>query len=211
MRQEYQFEEIIGSRQRLREIIKEPSRFVSDKVISHIDDYCRRFIAASPFAIIATRSRAGAVDLSPKGDPPGFVQVLDDRTLAIPDRPGNNRVDTLCNLTEDSRIGTIFLIPGKSETLRISGRGMIVRDATLGERLAYNGKPPTLAIVIKVERAFFHCSKCMIRSSLWKPDHWPETRGLPTLAETMVRHGKLLDTVGEVDEIVRRDAANRLY
>jgi uncharacterized protein len=211
MTQTFQFEEVIRSRHRLREIIKEPSRFVSGKVIDHIDEYCRRFIAVSPFAVIASRSAAGAVDLSPKGDPPGFAKVLDEETLAVPDRLGNNRADTLCNLTEDDRLGVIFMVPGKSETLRVSGTGMIVRDSGLNDRLAHKGKRPNLAIVIKVERAFFHCSKCMIRSSLWHHENWPETTGLPTLAETMVQHGELRDSISQVDEIVQRDAINRLY
>jgi len=205
------FEEVITSPQRLREIIKPPSRFVANKVIDHVDDYCRRFIAAAPFAVIGSTSAAGAMDLSPKGDAPGFVHVLDDQTLAVPDRLGNNRVDTLCNLLEDERIGLIFLVPGKRETLRMSGRAAIVRDTALNERLAHNGKPPNLAIVVTVERAFFHCSKCMMRSGLWDSERWPDSSGLPSLAETMVRHGKLQDRVEEVQEIVRRDAENRLY
>lgn len=205
------FDEVITTRARLRQIIREPSRFVANKVIDHVDGYCRRFIAAAPFVVVASSSAAGAMDLSPKGDGPGFVRVLDEHTLAIPDRLGNNRVDTLCNLLEDDRIGLIFLVPGKRETLRLSGRGTIVRDAGLNESLAHNGKAPNVAIVVKVERAFFHCSKCMIRSGLWEPARWPDVNGLPSLAETMVRHGRLNDPVEDVDAIVSRDAVNRLY
>lgn len=211
MKRAERFEEVIASRERLREIVKEPSRLVADKVIDHIDALCRSFVAASPFIVVASRSAAGAVDLSPKGDPPGFVHVLDERTLAIPDRPGNNRADTLCNLVEDDCIGVIFLVPGKRETLRVSGRATIVRDARLNARLAHRGRPPTLAILVGVERAFFHCAKCMIRSALWQPEHWPDSVALPTLAETMVRHGGLADRVEEIDAIVQRDAVNRLY
>ena len=180
-------------------------------MIDHLDGFCRSFIAASPFVVVASRSAAGAVDLSPKGDPPGFAEVLDDRTLAIPERLGNNRVDTLCNLVEDDRVGAIFLVPGRRETLRVSGRAAIVRDAGLNDRLACNGRPPNLALVIAVDRAFFHCAKCMIRSGLWEPEKWPEADDLPTLAQTMVRHGNLPDRVTDVDEIVRQDAETRLY
>jgi len=211
MSSEDRFEEVISTRNRLREIIKEPSRFVANKVIGEIDPYCADFISASPFVVVATTNAAGDVDVSPKGDPAGFVHVLDEKTLAVPDRLGNNRVDTLCNLTEDDRVGLIFLMPGKRETLRVSGRAVIVRDAELNRRLACIGKEPALAIVVTVERAYFHCSKCMVRSGLWEPDGWPDTAGLPTLAETMVRHGALPDPLEEVEQIVRNDAANRLY
>lgn len=207
----HRFQETITTQERLRQIIKEPSRFVADKVIDHIDDFALRFIAASPFVVVASTSGAGAVDVSPKGDPAGFVQVLDSQTLAIPERLGNNRVDTLCNLVEDDRIGLIFLVPGKRETLRISGRGAIVRDKDLTEQLAHNGRPPELAVVIEVQRAFFHCSKCMLRSHLWEPDKWPDTDGLPTLAATMKRHGSLKDRLEEIEGIVSNDAKTRLY
>ncbi len=205
------FEEVIGSRERLRKIRKEPSRFVASKVIDRIDDMCARFIAASPFAVVASTDAAGAVDLSPKGDPPGFVRVLSPRRLAIPDRPGNNRADTMENLLEDDRIGLIFLVPGRRETLRVSGRGRIVRDAGLNAQMAHKGREPDLAVVVEVERAFFHCAKCMIRSGLWQPEEWPSGEGLPSLAETMKHHGRLKDAVGDVEQIVRKDAVERLY
>jgi PPOX class probable FMN-dependent enzyme len=211
MEPETRFEEIVRTRDQLRGIIKAPSRFVANKVIAEIDSFCADFIRAAPFVVVATNSLGGTIDVSPKGDPAGFVHVLDPKTLAIPDRPGNNRVDTLCNLTDDDRIGLIFLVPGKRETLRVGGRGLIVRDTCLNERLAHNGRRSALAIVVEVERAYFHCSKCMIRSGLWAPERWPDTEGLPTLAETMVRHGALPDPIDDVEEIVRKDAADRLY
>jgi PPOX class probable FMN-dependent enzyme len=205
------FEEVIRTSEHLRKIVKEPSRLVAHKEIDHIDDFCRVFIAASPFLVLSTRSGAGAVDLSPKGDPPGFVRILDEKTLAIPDRLGNNRLDTLCNLIEDDRVGIIFFVPGKRETLRLSGRGAIVRDDALNSELAHDGKAPNLAIVVEVERAFFHCAKCMIRSGLWEPQKWPDSSDLPTLGQTMVRHGALPDPVEEIDRIVEQNAVKRLY
>ena len=207
------FEEIITTQERLREIVKQPSHYVANKVIDHVDEFCRRFIATAPFVILGSTSATTTMDLSPKGDSPGFVKVLDDHTLAIPDRLGNNRADTLCNLLQDDRLGLIFLVPGSRETLRMSGHAAIVRDGQLNQQLAHHGKPPNLAIVVGVNRAFFHfhCAKCMIRARLWQPEHWPDVSGLPTLAETMVRHGQLNDAVEDVADIVQRDAKQRLY
>src|ERR1700760_4798119 len=134
------FEEVITSHERLRELNKHPSHFVRYKAIDHIDDLCRRFIAASPFVVISSRGADGRLDLSPKGDPAGFVAVLDEKTLAIPDRLGNNRLDTFENLLVSPEIGLIFMIPGNGDTLRVSGKGQVVRDAALQQRLAVKGK-----------------------------------------------------------------------
>jgi uncharacterized protein len=122
------FEEDIETHKRLRELSKQPSTRANNKIISHVDDICTRFIAACPFVIIASRGADGRHDLSPKGDPPGFVAILDERTLAIPDRPGNHRLDTFENLLTHPEIGLLFLIPGNGDTLRVSGKGRIVRD-----------------------------------------------------------------------------------
>ena len=125
------------------------------------------------------------MDISPKGDAPGFVRILDERTLAIPDRPGNQRFDTFGNIFQSPRLGLNFLIAGKRVTLRIGGRARVGPDQELLESLAAGGKVPSLADVVHVDEAFFHCSKCMIHSRLWQPDQWPTLEGLPTLAETM--------------------------
>jgi uncharacterized protein len=130
------FEEVITSPGRLRELHNLPSYRASNKVIDHIDDICRRFIAACPFVMVASRGADGRLDLSPKGDPPGFVAVLDKKTLAIPDRLGNNRLDTFENLLAQPDIGLFFMIPGNGDTLRVSGKGHIVRDGALQNRLA---------------------------------------------------------------------------
>src|SRR5262245_51334095 len=137
---------------------QQPSSRARDKVIDHIDDICRRFITACPFVIVASRGADGRMDLSPKGDPPGFVAILDDKTLAIPDRPGNHRLDTFENLLANPEMGLFFLIPGKGDTLRVSGKGNIVRDGSLQDHLAINGKVPHLVLVVSVEEAFMHCS-----------------------------------------------------
>ena len=176
-----------------------------------MDRHCRTFIARSPLVLIASASARGQVDISPKGDAPGFVRVLDDKTLAVPDRPGNRRADTFMNVLENPRVGVIFFVPGKSETLRISGSAKIVRDADLRESMAARGKTPDFALVLEVEEAFFHCSKCVVRSKLWTPEAWPALDGLPSLAQTMVDAAALPIPVEALQEIIKQDEAERLY
>ena len=138
--------------------------------MSELDEHCRAFIERAPFVLIASTDGTGRIDVSPKGDPAGFVRVLDDRTLAIPDRPGNKRADTLVNVLQYPHVGLIFLIPGTKTTLRVRGRARIVRDEPLLESMAVGGKSPQLALVVDVSEALFHCSKCIIRSKLWDSD-----------------------------------------
>lgn len=205
-----QFDEVITTRQRLRELSGGPSSRARGKVIDHIDALCRRFIAACPFVMVATRGADRQMDVSPKGDPPGFVAVLDEKTLAIPDRPGNHRLDTFENVLTHPEVGLFFMIPGNGDTLRVSGAGRIVRDSSLQSRLAANGKAPNLALIVTVEEAFMHCPKCMIRSRLWSPDHWPNRSDVPSLAEAIVAHAKPPETVAEVQAIID-DSIARLY
>ena len=205
------FDEVVTSRERLRELNRHPSHLVSKKEIDHLDDICRRFIAASPFVVIASRGLDGRLDVSPKGDPAGFVAVLDDKTLAIPDRLGNNRLDTFENLLVCPDVGLIFMIPGHGDTLRVSGKGQIVRDGALQNRLAVNGKLPNFVLVIAVEEVFLHCPKCVIRSGLWKPDQWPDRSNVPTLAEAMIAHGALSESMAEVEAVIENSNTKRLY
>lgn len=205
------FNDVVRTRQELREVIGEPSDVVTRKTLPHLDRHCLSFIGRSPFLLLATADEEGNVDVSPKGDPPGFVRVLDEHTLAVPDRLGNRRADSMENLLQNPKIGLIFLVPGKTETLRVSGEALIVRDQDLLDSMAVKDRSPQLAIVVRVREAFFHCSKCMIRSSLWKPDAWPDLEGLPTLAETMVDAGKLELSEEEMHERVLRDERERLY
>jgi PPOX class probable FMN-dependent enzyme len=204
------FDELIATRERLRSLYKQPSDRAHDKVIDHIDDVCRRFIAASPFVIVASRGADGRLDVSPKGDPPGFVDVLDERTLAIPDRLGNNRLDTFDNLLVHPEVGLLFLIPGNGDTLRVSGTARLVRDATLQARLAVDGRTPNLVVVVTVEEAFMHCPKCIARSKLWSPDRWPDRTNVPSLAEALVAHAAPSQTVAEVQAAID-DHNARLY
>lgn len=205
------FKEIVSTREQLRTILKEPSALVRRKTLARLDRHCKAFIARSPFVLVSSSDKNGNMDISPKGDPQGFVRVLDNKTLAIPDRLGNNRADSMENLLQNPKIGLIFLIPGKSETLRVSGRAVIVRDAELRKAMAIKNRSPELAIVVEVEEAFFHCSKCVIRSKLWQPEHWPSLDGLPKLAQTMVDAGNLDLSASEMHEIVKKDERDRLY
>jgi uncharacterized protein len=205
------FHDIIESEADLRSILGSPTPLVIRKELDHLDTHAQQFIQRSPFLIIATSGADGRLDASPKGDPPGFVRVLDERTLAIPDRPGNRRADTFTNLLGNDRIGLIFLIPGKPETLRVSGRAVIVRDIAVRNPLAVNGKVPEFAIVVAVEQVFFHCAKCIVRSGLWTPEAWPAAAGLATLAQTLVAAAKPDESVEQLQAAIDNDAATNLY
>lgn len=179
----------------LRELYGEPVERARLKVIDHIDQHCRAFIAASPFLILATGASTG-FDCSPKGDAPGFVQVADDKTLLIPDRRGNNRIDGLINLIEDPRVGLIFLVPGVNETLRINGRAAISADPELCGRFGVRGKAPATVLVVTVEEAFIHCAKALVRSELWNPDKQIDRSCLPSAGRMLADH-----TGGSIDPV----------
>jgi PPOX class probable FMN-dependent enzyme len=157
----------------LREVIAEPSPVIHTKIFDHLDEYAAAFIGHSPLLLFATSDRAGALDVSPKGDAPGFVLVEDAHTLVIPDRPGNRLAYGFRNLLENPEVGIIFLVPGVTETLRINGTAEVTRDPALLERLSARDKPALLATRVRVRESFFHCGKAFIRSALWKPETWP--------------------------------------
>ena len=205
------FNEVVTSEDQFRAVMGKASALVLRKEIPALDSHARAFIGRSPFVLLSTSDAVGCMDISPKGDPPGFVRILDDKTLAIPDRLGNRRADTFRNLLANDRIGLIFLVPGKQETLRMSGRAIIVRDESVREQMAVRGKLPEFAIVVGVEQMFFHCAKCMIRSGLWRQKTWPDLTDLPTLAETMVSAGKLDKPLHEMQSIIDKDVETRLY
>ena len=206
------FDATITSQAQLRELMGEPVHpIVVAKTMSALDGHCRTFIARSPFVLISSADGDGRMDISPKGDPAGFVRVLDDHTLAIPDRPGNQRFDTLRNLIDNPRVGLIFLIPGKRETLRVSGTARIVTDLALRETMAIKGKSPALVLVVDVEEGFFHCAKCMIRSAMWQPDQWPSLEGLPSLAEAMKGAPAVDMPLEAMQAAITYDEAERLY
>jgi uncharacterized protein len=208
---QWQFDEPITTRERLRELHGTAKPASALKAIDHIDDICRRFIAASPFVMVGTRGADGRLDLSPKGDPAGFVLVLDEHTLAIPDRLGNNRLDTFENLLVNPEVGLFFLIPGNGDTLRVSGKGQIVRDSRLQSQMAVNGKAPNVVLIVHVEEAFMHCPKCMVRAALWTQDLWPDRSNVPTLGEALATHPALGESVADVQARIDNDGATRLY
>ena len=205
------FDKTITSEAQLRAVIGAPNARVVSKVIDRLDKHCRAFIAKSPFVLIATADGQGKVDVSPKGDPAGFVQVLDDYTLAIPERLGNRLADSFLNILARPQVGLLFTVPGKQETLRAGGTARIVQDEWLLEKMAINGKLPQLATVVAVDRVFFHCSKCIMRSHLWEPEAWPDLTGLPTLAQAIIDHARLSDSVQQVQAGLDESYRDRLY
>jgi len=177
--------DVVEDLEELREIYGTPSDRSVKKQLSRFDKHCRAFIARSPFLVVASSDPSGRCDASPKGDAPGFVQVLDDETLLIPDRLGNNRVDTIGNLLDRPGVGLIFFVPGLSETLRVNGRARITTDPALLEPLAVNGKVPRSGILIVAEEIYFHCGKALIRSDLWNPEKQLSRSGFPSLGRIL--------------------------
>jgi PPOX class probable FMN-dependent enzyme len=177
------FTDLITSEEGLRDLLGKPSELVIKKQLSVLDRHCRTFLSLSPFMLLGTANADGDCDVSPRGDAPGFVAVIDDKHIAIPDRPGNRRIDSLRNIVQNGRVGLLFMIPGVEETLRINGRAWLTREPALLEQLTARGKVPTLAIGVEVDEAFLHCAKAFKRSQLWDNATWPERTALPTLAE----------------------------
>jgi len=176
------FEHVVREERELREIVGVPTARSVQKERSTFDQHDRAFIARSPFLLIATAGADGRCDISPKGDAPGFVLVLDDRRLVIPDRPGNKRLDSMRNLLANPHVGLIFVVPGREETLRVNGRAWITRDPELLRRSEVRGRTPLLAIGVEVEQCFLHCAKAFRRSQLWAHEQWPGPDALPSLA-----------------------------
>lgn len=166
----------------LRSLYGEPSGLAARKAIRRLDKHCRAFIARSPFLVLGTAGSNGQADVSPRGDPPGFVAVLDDTTLLIPDRPGNNRIDSLSNVAENPEVALIFFVPGMNETLRVNGTATITHDAGLLASLAVMGRAPRAGIVVRVREAYLHCAKALIRSKLWAKETQVERSEFPSLA-----------------------------
>jgi len=206
-----EYSEIVTSIEEIRATIGEPTPPVLAKVIDRLDDYCRAIIAKSPFIMIASASSDGQPDISPKGDPLGFVRVLDEKHLAIPERPGNRRLDTFINLLDNPNLAIIFMIPGKGETLRVKGEARIVRDESLRETMAVKGRIPEFAMVVHVEQAMMHCPKSIVRSKLWEPNAWPDHSDTPSIAETSVAHANLDMTPEEYRASVVAAGRAKLY
>jgi len=166
----------------LREIVGHPNSYVANKVGNRLTAVQQDWLAHSPLGFVATTDAQGRVDVSPKGDPPGFVHVIDDTTIAIPERPGNKRVDGYLNVLQRPYVGTLFLIPGRGDTLRINGTARILADADYFDAMTVQDKRPILALEIDVEEVFFHCAKAFLRSDAWDPSTWNPT-AVPSVAQ----------------------------
>ena len=195
------FADVITEEAELREIFGWPSERALNKQIDRLDKHCRAIIEKSPFLLLGTSDPTGRCDVSPKGDYPGFVRVLDDTTVAIPDLPGNNRLDTLMNMLNNPQVGLIFMIPGMNETLRINGKVRLVRDAELLASMSYQGKLPKLAIIVDVQEVFTHCPKAFIRSKLWSEENRIERSELPSFAQILKDHTGMVEC--DVEELQR--------
>jgi uncharacterized protein len=194
----------------LRERYGEPIERARLKTLRKLDQHCRRFIALSPFVCLGTASQEGA-DVTPRGDAPGFVRVLDDRTLAIPDWPGNNRLDSFLNILSNPQAGLLFLIPGVDETLRVNGTGRIITDPELLASWETNGKRPKSALVITVREAYLHCGKALIRSRLWTDDYKIDRADLPSYGQMMKDQIEIADSAEEIEASVAEGYRERLY
>lgn len=209
------FKNIIATKEEFalfREEIGQPSARAAGKVISFIDEHCIDFISKSPFLTMSTSNASGKCDVSPRGDAPGFVTVLDEQHLFIPERPGNRRMDTAHNLIENPNIGLLFLIPGLGETLRINGKAYICRDPELLEMSIANGRTPLFGILVEAEECFIHCAKALIRSGLWKGESWPAKESLPSAPAMLAAHTNLPNqTAEQVEKDLQESYKNRLY
>ncbi|BBY80387.1 pyridoxamine 5'-phosphate oxidase family protein [Mycolicibacterium pulveris] len=174
----------VGSIEELRAIVGEPDVYVANKVKDRLSPVQRDWVAHSPLCFVATTDARGRVDVSPKGDPPGFVHVLDDTTIAIPERSGNKRVDGYRNVLQNPHVGTLFLIPGRGDTLRINGTARILSDAEYFDALTIKGRRPLLALELSIEEVFFHCAKAFLRSDTWDPSTWNPS-ALPSVAQLL--------------------------
>ncbi len=177
-----ELQNVVTTEQELREIVGTPIPRVIQKDRPFVDAHCRAFIERAPFLLMATSDANGRCDVSPKGDAPGFVRVMNERRIVIPDRPGNKRLDGMTNLIANPHIGLIFLVPGRDETLRINGRARITRDSALLHQFQVQGKTPMLAIVVDVEQCYLHCGKAFLRSRLWAHEQWPARDAIPSMA-----------------------------
>ncbi|MEC1158908.1 MSMEG_1061 family FMN-dependent PPOX-type flavoprotein [Cytobacillus horneckiae] len=182
------FKHIIQNEEDLRALHTPPSRGAANKVITTIDEHCQSFIAQSPMLFLATSNSEGKCDNSPRGDHTGFVHIIDEHYLVIPERPGNRRLDSLSNILSNPQVGLLFIIPGLGETLRINGKATIIQDKDILDKMAINGKAPLLGIAVKAEECFIHCPNSFNRSSLWKPEEWEVKENLPAPAKIISAH-----------------------
>jgi len=187
----------------LRAVIGSPKELVISKISDHLNELTRQFVERSPFVCVATKMPDGGIDVSPRGDPAGFVRIIGDRELLIPERPGNRIADTLTNLLADPSIGLLFLIPGVGDSFRVNGRGVITDDRELLAPSAVEGSVPKLGILVSIDEAYTQCSKALIRSDLWNPERHIDRSALPSSGEIL---RSLNDPAFDADEYDRARA-----
>lgn len=194
----------------LEELVGVPIQRVADKSRSTLHELDRQWLAAAPMCVIATAAADGSCDASPRGDPPGFTHVLDERTIAIPDRPGNRRVDGFRNVLENPHVGLLFLIPGRGDVLRINGAAQLLHDAPFFDEMVVEGHRPRLALLVDVHEVFFHCSKAFLRASLWDPASW-SSDAMASRAQIAKALERPEDSIAELEDYYGPKYAERLY
>ena len=204
-------DDTIGTEDALRSVYAQPAKAVREKVFPHLDQHSRRFLELSPFFCIGSSQPNGLGDVSPRGGEPGFVHALDDAHIAFPDRPGNNRLDTLTNILHQPAVGLLFFLPGVDEMLRINGLASVSTEEALMRRFLHDGKRPRSVIVIETREVYFHCSKALRRSDLWNPDMRIPRGGFPTLGQIAREQFKLLIPSRVIDFALKQDAKKNLY
>jgi PPOX class probable FMN-dependent enzyme len=200
----------ITAEDELRELVGPPMPRAATKERGFLHELDKQWLAASPFCLVATAGADGTCDVSPKGDPPGFTLVLDDTTIAIPERPGNRRVDGFRNVLTNPHVGLLYLVPGRGDTLRINGRARLVREAPFFDRMTVKGHRPQLALVVEIEEVFHHCSKAFLRSALWKSETW-DPDALPSRACIAKSVERTEETLEDLERYYGPEYANRLY
>ncbi|WP_078551665.1 MSMEG_1061 family FMN-dependent PPOX-type flavoprotein [Bacillus alkalicellulosilyticus] len=184
-------EDAITSEEELRELIGFPHEHVVKKSVSIIDDNCKRFISMSPLIFLATSSTEGTCDVSPRGDNPSSIKILNEHQLVIPDRPGNRRLDSIMNIVSNPHVGLIFLIPGLDEVLRVNGRATIIKNGDILKEMSLRGKPPLLGIGVDVEECFIHCPRALKEAKVWDSSTWLPKSELPSMKDIFLNHLKI--------------------
>ena len=201
---------VVADEERLRELVGSPNERAANKARATLHELDRQWLAASPMCLVATAAADGSCDVSPRGDPPGSILVLDERTIALPDRPGNRRVDGFRNILENPHVGLIFLVPGRGDTLRINGTVELLADAPFFDDMVVSGHRPRLALLVHVEQVFFHCSKAFMRSDLWDPSTWAPGE-IPSRAQIAKALESRSETLQELEDYYGPSYADRLY
>ncbi|SEQ65944.1 hypothetical protein SAMN03080615_02229 [Amphritea atlantica] len=206
--------EQIDSIEKLQELYGMPTELVIKKQKTKLDKYSKQFLELSPFSVLATSSLEGNMDCSPRGDYPGFIRVLDDNTIALPDRPGNNRLDSLYNVIENPNVGLLILVPGFAECLRINGVAKVAINASLLSQFEHQGKLPKSVLVISIKEIYFHCAKAITRSKLWASESQIERNIMPSLGKILMHQidpSKSEDEVKNVEELIENRVKTTLY